>query len=77
MTKYLGRKSSWLDGFTETFYLTLARKPMEMKKRLKKASETGKMSVESLLSLVNHYGVFESACKSVLTTFSMSRSLIK
>ena len=44
---------------------------------LKKASETGKMSVESLLSLVNNYGVLERACKSVLTTFSMSRSLIK
>ena len=38
------------DDFTETLYLTLPRKSMEMKKRLKKASETGKMSVESLLS---------------------------
>ena len=77
MTKNLGRKCSWMDGFTETLYLTLPRKSMETKKRLKKASETGKMSVESLLSLVNHYGVLERACKSVLTTFSMSRSLIK
>ena len=66
-----------MDGFTETLYLTLQRKSMETKKRLKKASETGKMSVESLLSLVSHYGVLERACESVLTTFSMSRSLIK
>ena len=50
---------------------------MEMKKRLNKALETGKMTVESLLSLVNHYGVLEHACKSVLATFSMSRFLIK
>ena len=77
MTKHLGRKRSWKDDFTETLYLTLPRKSMETKKRLKKASETGKMSVESLLSLVNHYGVLERACESVLTTFSMSRSLIK
>ena len=66
-----------MDGFTETLYLMLPRKSMETKKRLKKASETGKMSVESLLSLVNHYGVLERACKCVLTAFSMSRSLIK
>ena len=50
LTKHLGRKRSWKDDFTETLYLTLPRKPMEMKKRLKKASETGKMSVESVLS---------------------------
>ena len=50
---------------------------METKKRLKKASETGKMSVESPLSSVNHYRVLERACECVLTTFSMSRSLIK
>ena len=50
LTKYLGRKHSWKDDFTETLYLTLPRKSMETKKRLKKASETGKMSVESLLS---------------------------
>ena len=66
-----------MDGFTETLYLTRPRKSMVMKKRLKKALETGKMSVESLLSLVNHYGVLERACKSVLTMFCMSRSLIK
>ena len=39
-----------MDDFTETLYLTLPWKSMETKKRLKKASETGKMSVESLLS---------------------------
>ena len=50
LTKHLGRKRSWKDDFTETLYLALPRKSMEMKKRLKKASETGKMSVESLLS---------------------------
>ena len=50
---------------------------METKKRLKKASETGKMSVENFLSLVNRYGVLERSCESVLTMFSMSRSLIK
>ena len=77
MTKHLGRKRSWKDDFTETLYLTLPRKSMETKKRLKKASETGKMSVESLLFLVNHDGVLERACKNVLMTFSMSRSLIK
>ena len=66
-----------MDSFTETLYLTLPRKSMETKKRLKKASETGKISVESLLSLVNQYGVLECACKCVLMTFSMSRSLIK
>ena len=54
-----------MDDFTETLYLTLPGKSMETKKRLKKASETGKMSVESLLFLVNHYGVLERACKSV------------
>ena len=75
--KPLGRKRSWMDDFTETSYLTLPRKSMEMKKRLKEASETGKMTVESLLSFVNHYGVLECACKSVLRTVSMSRSLIK
>ena len=66
-----------MDDFTETLYLKLPGKSMETKKRLKKASETGKMSVESLLFLVNHYGVLERACKSVLTTFSRSTSLIK
>ena len=77
MTKHLRRERSWKDVFSETLYLTLPRKSMETKKRLKKASETGKMSVESLLSLVNNYGVLEHSCESVLTTFSMSRSLIK
>ena len=77
MTKHLGRKHCWKDDFTETLYLTLPRKPMEMKKRLKKASETGKMSVESVCLLLNHYGVLERSCESVLMTFSMSRSLIK
>ena len=60
-----------MDGFTETLYLTLPRKSMESKKRLKKASETGKMSVESLLSLVNHYGVLERACQSVSTRWEL------
>ena len=50
LTKHLGWKRCWKDDFTETLYLTLPRKSMETKKRLKKASETGKMSVESLLS---------------------------
>ena len=44
---------------------------------LKKASETGKMTVESLWSLANHYGALEHARKSVLTTVSMSRSFMK
>ena len=76
MTKHLGRKRCWKDDFTETLYLTLPRKPMETKKRLKKASETGKMSVENVLSFT-YYGVLERSCESVLTMFSMSRSLIK
>ena len=66
-----------MDDFIKKLYPTLPRKSMEMKKRLNKALETGKMTVESLLSLVNHYGVLEHACKSVLATFSMSRFLIK
>ena len=66
-----------MDDFIKKLYLTLPRKSMEMKKRLKKTSETGKMTVESLLSLANHYGVLEQACKSVLTMVSMRRSLIQ
>ena len=34
LTKHLGWKRSWKDDFTETLYLTLPRKPMEMNKRL-------------------------------------------
>ena len=39
-------------------YLTLQQKSMETTKRLKKASETGKMTGESFVSLANHLRTF-------------------
>ena len=55
-----------MDGWINQERLsTLPRKSMKIKKRLKKASETGKMTVKAFMSLIIHCGVFEQVCKSV------------